>query len=873
MPPKKRAVAAPISDHHFAQVVQHAADNAPEEHGFGPHKVFIHHVYEAAKPQLGTMSLEHFKQRLPHQHRTGLLTMERADMVAAMDPRKVSASETHDDGATHHFLRRTSKSLSKGSRIESPFTVVSINDFHASLRKSEADHSQLLGHTKSGKAVHAPSADHVRATVTKHALTTKGHLKAGSDAETHAHNMKHPDYAVWHAHQSAYEAKHANFTHEDHKDAARLHRQTAQNHWSEAHHLLRTLRSGVGRRRGRPGTAVGHLATLLGAHAAHGASSEAQQSAAAPRRSKKAAVAAAVAETGHAEHTAAVLRHIAGTHDDIASWHSHQAKLTAPKAKAPAAAAAPHAPAPAAPHASAPAAAPHVSAPAQAHASTPPSVHEHPESADLAAWHATPPGKPAPPPPPKPSGASWGAGHIGQQLAHTIHVPGAHELMHTPRSANVHVHMGKSLGTLDDLVKKMELMPRPVGPVPPPRVYLPGVHGKDVKDRAAKMRTKKNRVIKSGEHSMKKAISFSRSPHNPRLSTAESSHGVYSIHQSPKTGMHEVSFHQHPQDPKRYANPQTYPPNKFAEHVSRHDALVSANGHNSMMNRIHRPDYHAHGPGESHYDVPAGDSHKALNRVGDTSHAEMEVGRSWGPGGAREGGATKLFPKQYGNDMTANRRAARRARAGGVAPLPMTVKSDSKTEKSLNHGDTMSNTYEDLFKSELNPNGDSVLIDCPHCDAPITKSEVLEKGKRRSKAAKESIAAANKDNFRGPRSGHTTTNVRGGHGIPQHGGGLPDPSKAHKALTRDRAFHEGRAVFHEAAAGHRVNKSDADSDSGEGDDPMDKSLHPVVRGSAFIQYVDDGGDEAIAKAIAEGSLGQGGLVSQPLDKNNSPTRV
>lgn len=43
--------------------------------------------------------------------------------------------------------------------------------------------------------------------------------------------------------------------------------------------------------------------------------------------------------------------------------------------------------------------------------------------------------------------------------------------------------------SIHDLNRAMEVMPKPKGAVPPPTTYLPGVHGPDVKQRAAKIRS------------------------------------------------------------------------------------------------------------------------------------------------------------------------------------------------------------------------------------------------------------------------------------------------------------------------------------------------------------------------------------------------
>src|SRR5262249_54761294 len=46
----------------------------------------------------------------------------------------------------------------------------------------------------------------------------------------------------------------------------------------------------------------------------------------------------------------------------------------------------------------------------------------------------------------------------------------------------------------------------------------------------------------------------------------------------------------------------------------------------------------------------------------------------------------------------------------------------------------------------------------------------------------------------------------------------------------------------------------------------------TIRGTDYVQYVDDGSDAALAKAISEGILG-GTPPTQPLDLNNDLTRL
>lgn len=98
-----------VDDSQFTQIVQSAADAAPAEHGFGDRKVFIHHVYETAKPKLKGMDYADFKKRIVAAHQASGLELSRADFVGAMDSNKVDSSETHAPGgaATFHFIKRS----------------------------------------------------------------------------------------------------------------------------------------------------------------------------------------------------------------------------------------------------------------------------------------------------------------------------------------------------------------------------------------------------------------------------------------------------------------------------------------------------------------------------------------------------------------------------------------------------------------------------------------------------------------------------------------------------------------------------------------------------------------------------------------------
>ena len=69
---------------------------------FGDDKVFISHVHR----QMGDgPSLDSFKRRLVEANTAGLVQLARADLVAAMDPADVSASEVTYLTAEFHFVR------------------------------------------------------------------------------------------------------------------------------------------------------------------------------------------------------------------------------------------------------------------------------------------------------------------------------------------------------------------------------------------------------------------------------------------------------------------------------------------------------------------------------------------------------------------------------------------------------------------------------------------------------------------------------------------------------------------------------------------------------------------------------------------------
>jgi hypothetical protein len=96
-----RTVGAPA----FADEVLSAAE-ATRDGWFGDRKVFVSPVWQQLRrdPRWAAVTLDDFKARLVAAHRAGELTLARADLVAAMDPELVAASEITADGASFHFI-------------------------------------------------------------------------------------------------------------------------------------------------------------------------------------------------------------------------------------------------------------------------------------------------------------------------------------------------------------------------------------------------------------------------------------------------------------------------------------------------------------------------------------------------------------------------------------------------------------------------------------------------------------------------------------------------------------------------------------------------------------------------------------------------
>jgi hypothetical protein len=90
----------------FASDVLSAAGEVPPGGWFGDRKVFVSAVWHELRrtPRWSAVTLDELKARLVAAHRAGELALARADLVAAMDPELVAASEIITDGASFHFI-------------------------------------------------------------------------------------------------------------------------------------------------------------------------------------------------------------------------------------------------------------------------------------------------------------------------------------------------------------------------------------------------------------------------------------------------------------------------------------------------------------------------------------------------------------------------------------------------------------------------------------------------------------------------------------------------------------------------------------------------------------------------------------------------
>jgi hypothetical protein len=100
-----QTIAPPDNEIAFASRVMEAA-KASKTGRFGKNKVFISHVFrKLAEEGAVAEDADAFKARLVDAHLRGLLSLSRADLVEAMSPEDVVASEAQKGGSTFHFVR------------------------------------------------------------------------------------------------------------------------------------------------------------------------------------------------------------------------------------------------------------------------------------------------------------------------------------------------------------------------------------------------------------------------------------------------------------------------------------------------------------------------------------------------------------------------------------------------------------------------------------------------------------------------------------------------------------------------------------------------------------------------------------------------
>lgn len=104
-------------DQHLRDLVLEAtaALHAPDR--FGPDKVFLSALWAAVRvhpKRPRALTEELFRKWLVAANRNGLVTLARADLVGAMDPERVAASELVSDGAAFHFVLDPRASARKG---------------------------------------------------------------------------------------------------------------------------------------------------------------------------------------------------------------------------------------------------------------------------------------------------------------------------------------------------------------------------------------------------------------------------------------------------------------------------------------------------------------------------------------------------------------------------------------------------------------------------------------------------------------------------------------------------------------------------------------------------------------------------------------
>jgi hypothetical protein len=97
---------APLDARQFTTLVEEAVRAIGPDGRFGPYKVFISAIWRqlAHDRRRDGMTLADLKRRLLDANRAGTLSLARADLVGAMDPKEVATSEITDLGSSFHFV-------------------------------------------------------------------------------------------------------------------------------------------------------------------------------------------------------------------------------------------------------------------------------------------------------------------------------------------------------------------------------------------------------------------------------------------------------------------------------------------------------------------------------------------------------------------------------------------------------------------------------------------------------------------------------------------------------------------------------------------------------------------------------------------------
>jgi hypothetical protein len=193
------------------------------------------------------------------------------------------------------------------------------------------------------------------------------------------------------------------------------------------------------------------------------------------------------------------------------------------------------------------------------------------------------------------------------------------------------------------------------------------------------------------------------------------------------------------------------------------------------------------------------------------------------------------------------------------------------TNKAVGDATMLKTNFNDLFKSELgSAAGEEVLCACPHCEQPITKSDLAKghggKGKATNLTGKE----------HGKSSAHVVDqNPEGGVMRGGEGKGVLDSSRGVPGAKKTDENHVQSTDRGKSKKLPGMVKGDEVDETT--DEPVKKSL-VTVRGTGYVSYVtnDDpdqiGSDAYIAKSILEGGFG-GTPPTEPLDRGNDMTRL